>query len=201
MSRSVRMPIPACSESVTTAAPTRLADIWREAWRSVCAGPTVRTTLVIPSRTFMIAPSPPACELVTSMPSSIRALAPQGNTRRPHPSRAAALSRRAALARRQEVKHLAVQTAVGAHHAAAVRRGLAGQVGERAARLLHDDLQRGHVPERDLRFGGHVDRAFRDQHMGPEIAVRTGPPDRAGQAEKSAQPALALPAGQARERH
>src|SRR6266702_7299818 len=148
MSRSVRIPIPACSESVTTAAPTCRADIWREASRSVCAGPTVRTTLVIPSRTFMIARSPPACELVTTIPpasakSSLGArpvgavVGTPGGCRRDRNAECAARSSLPG----EEVEHPGVQAAVAAHHAAAVRRGLAGQVGERAARLLDDDLQ------------------------------------------------------------
>ena len=58
MSRSVRMPTPACWSSVTTAAPTRRADMSRAASRSVCAGPMVSTSLVMPSRTFTIDHSP-----------------------------------------------------------------------------------------------------------------------------------------------
>src|SRR5579875_2881012 len=58
MSRSVRIPIPACPGSLTTAAPTRWADISLAASRSVWAGPTLRTTVVMPSRTLM--DSPPA---------------------------------------------------------------------------------------------------------------------------------------------
>ena len=51
MSRSVKMPMPACSASITTAAPIRRLDIIRAAWRSVCAGPMVRTRCDMPSRT------------------------------------------------------------------------------------------------------------------------------------------------------
>src|SRR5262249_18196270 len=53
MSRSVRMPTPECSGSITTAAPTRRDDIRRAASRSVCAGPIVKTSVVMPSRTFI----------------------------------------------------------------------------------------------------------------------------------------------------
>ena len=51
MSRSVTMPGPSPSGSITTAAPTRRSAISFAASRSVWPGPTVRTTLLIPSRT------------------------------------------------------------------------------------------------------------------------------------------------------
>ena len=52
MSRSVTMPGPGWSGSITTAAPTPRSDIaFAAAWRSEWPGPTVSTTLLIPSRT------------------------------------------------------------------------------------------------------------------------------------------------------
>src|SRR3954469_5277926 len=53
MSRSVRMPGPAPSGSITTAAPTLRLAMCSAAWRSVCPGPIVSTILLIASRTCM----------------------------------------------------------------------------------------------------------------------------------------------------
>src|SRR3954469_21429081 len=53
MSRSVRMPGPAPSGSITTAEPTLRLAIRPAAWRSVCPGPMVRTILLIASGTCM----------------------------------------------------------------------------------------------------------------------------------------------------
>ena len=50
----VRMPMPERSWSSTTAAPTCCTDIIRAACRSVWAGPTLSTTWLIPSLTFMM---------------------------------------------------------------------------------------------------------------------------------------------------
>ena len=63
MSRSVRIPGPSPSGSLTTAAPTPRLAIDVAAWRSVWSGPTVRTTLLIPSRTRIHVPpfDPVAC--------------------------------------------------------------------------------------------------------------------------------------------
>jgi hypothetical protein len=51
MSRSVMMPGPAASGSITTAAPTLRSAISLAAARSVCPGPTERTIVLIPSCT------------------------------------------------------------------------------------------------------------------------------------------------------
>ena len=51
MSRSVMIPGAIASGSSTTAAPTPRSAIAAAAWRSVWPGPTVRTTVLMPSRT------------------------------------------------------------------------------------------------------------------------------------------------------
>ena len=58
MSRSVMIPGPGPSGSITTAAPTSRSDISRATARSVCPGPTVRTVGLIPSRTCIPPPFP-----------------------------------------------------------------------------------------------------------------------------------------------
>ena len=74
----------------------------------------------------------------------------------------------------------------------------AGEVGEPAAGLPHDDVERGEVPDRHLGLAGDVDRALGQQHVAPEVAVGAGPPDRAGEVEEAVEAAPLLPAGQAR---
>ena len=49
MSRSVMIPGPGCSGSTTTAAPTRRSLMALATWVSVWSGPTVRTSVLIPS--------------------------------------------------------------------------------------------------------------------------------------------------------
>ena len=46
--------------------------------------------------------------------------------------------------------------------------------GEPAAGLGDDGRERGHVPQRQVGFGGEVDRALGDQQVGPEVAVARG---------------------------
>ena len=55
MSRSETIPGPGSSSSITTAAPTPFSVIRCAASRSVWPGPTVSTTLDIPSRTSICA--------------------------------------------------------------------------------------------------------------------------------------------------
>ena len=74
-------------------------------------------------------------------------------------------------------------------------RGCPGQVGEPAACLLENHLQRRDVPMRDLWLGGQVDRAFGDQQVAPEVAVRPGPPGPCGQVQEAVEAAAFLPAG------
>ena len=62
MSRSVRMPRPGASGSMTTAAPTRRFAMACAAWRNVWFGPTVSTIVLMPSRTrIRPSPRPTAC--------------------------------------------------------------------------------------------------------------------------------------------
>src|SRR5215469_18534144 len=158
MSRSVRMPTPGCSGSVTTAAPTRLADMRRAACLRVCAGPIVTTSLDIPSRTCIWhhSPSlpswampgpcprrqgPSACAFVT-LTYSMGDARPPGNPRRGFPAIASArylgiwsdLGQRAV----EQAERLGMQQAVGGHRAAAVGRAPPGQVGELPPGLLDD---------------------------------------------------------------
>jgi hypothetical protein len=86
-----------------------------------------------------------------------------------------------------------VQEPVRADRAAAVRARHSGKVGEGPARLCHDDLESGQIPEVDICFSRDVYRALRDEHMGPEIAISPGTPDFLGQAEELAQPTVLLP--------
>ena len=48
------------------------------------------------------------------------------------------------------------------------------QTAEPAAGLGDDRRQRRHVPQREFRFGGQIDRALGHQHVGPEVAVGRG---------------------------
>ena len=64
-SRSVMMPGPGASGSMTTAAPTRRSAIALAASRSVWPGPTVRTTSLIPSRTCMTGRDASSASLAT----------------------------------------------------------------------------------------------------------------------------------------
>src|ERR1700733_13653345 len=181
MSRSVRMPIPACSESITTAAPTRRADIRRAASRSVCAGPMVSTSLVMPSRTFMIdhssgaalgdapalAAGPDAVAVATKLSfylcdssSPTASVIPRRRATPPVGSRPGA---------GQMAEDLAVKAPVGAHGTAAVRRGVPGQVGEGAAGFLHDHLEGGEIPQRDGGLGRNIPGPLGDQDARPEV--------------------------------
>src|ERR671924_372789 len=76
MSRSVMMPGPAPSGSITMAAPTRRLAICCAACRNVCPGPTVSTTSLIPSRTCTAIPPSGSLAtfvaIVTHRPSTIR---------------------------------------------------------------------------------------------------------------------------------
>jgi len=47
-----------------------------------------------------------------------------------------------------------------------------------ASGLAHDHVERGHVVERQLRLDGDVDGTLADEHVRPEVAERTGAPDR-----------------------
>ncbi len=100
------------------------------------------------------------------------------------------LARAGCSARRETAEHDVVQEAVGGDGAAGRRAGTALQVGEPPARLLDDERDRGQVVQRDLGLGGDVDRALGHQHVGPEVAVRPGPPGRGEQVEEGPQPAL-----------
>ena len=90
-----------------------------------------------------------------------------------------------------------VQEAVGRQRAPAARAGRAGEVGEPAAGLPDDHVERGEVPQRDLGLAGDVDRALGQQAVAPEVAVGAGAPDRPGEVEEAVEQAALLPAGEA----
>ena len=91
-----------------------------------------------------------------------------------------------------------VQGAVGGQRASATGAGSAGEVGEPAAGLADDDVERREVPDRHLGLAGDVDRPLGQQAVAPEVAVGPGAPDRPGQVEEPVEGAALLPAGQAR---
>jgi len=68
------------------------------------------------------------------------------------------------------------------------------QIGEPATGFLENHLQRCDIPVRDLRLGRQVDRAFGDEQVTPEIAVRPGPPGPRGQIEEAVESAAFFPA-------
>ena len=85
--------------------------------------------------------------------------------------------RRSAAGRRHGVEQGAVQVPVRGDRASPVHPVLAGEVGERAARLLDDHLDRCEVPDRHADgVDRPVDRPLGDQHVAPEVAVAAGMP-------------------------
>ena len=77
-----------------------------------------------------------------------------------------------------------MEPAVGGHRAAAVRPGLPVEVGERAAGLAHQDVERREIPQRHLGLGGDVDGALGHQAVGPEVAVAAHPPHGVGEIDE-----------------
>jgi hypothetical protein len=83
--------------------------------------------------------------------------------------------------RGQVAEGVVVQQRVARHRAAAARPRPPAQIGEPSARLGHHDGDRREVVQRDLGLRGDVDSALGDEHVGPEVAVRAGPPAGPGQ--------------------
>ena len=101
--------------------------------------------------------------------------------------RLAALGRSAG---REAPQHHVMQQAVGGDGAARRRARPSRQVGEAPSCLLHDQGDGGQVVQRDLGLRGDVNRPLGDEHVGPEVAVRAGPPRLGEQVEEGTQPAL-----------
>ena len=91
-----------------------------------------------------------------------------------------------------------MEPAVAGQRVAAERPGGAVERGERATRLPDDDVERGHVVELELRLGGEVDGALRDEHVGPEVAVGPGAPAAPRQRHERVEPVVLVPAGERR---
>ena len=72
--------------------------------------------------------------------------------------------------------------------------------GEAPAGLAHDRHQGGHVVEVQLGLGRDVHGALGDQHVGPEVPVRAGAPERVGQLDEVLPLPAFLPARPARSR-
>ena len=78
--------------------------------------------------------------------------------------------------------------------------GVPSRLGERAAGLAHQDVERRQVPQRHLGFGGDVDRALGEQAVRAEVAVGAYPPHRVGEFDEAVAQPQRRPARQARER-
>ena len=102
--------------------------------------------------------------------------------------------------RAEERQRLVVQPAVAGQRVAAGGPGRAVERGEHAAGLADDHVERGHVVELELRLGGEVDGALGEQHVGPEVAVRPGPPAAPGQRQERVEPVRARPSRRTRSR-
>jgi len=89
-----------------------------------------------------------------------------------------------------------VETPVGDDRAAAGGAVDAVERGEPAAGLDHDGHQRGHVVEREIGLGRHVDAALGEQHVRPEVPVGAAAPDLPLQVEERLEAAGALPFGE-----
>src|SRR5450631_2375285 len=68
-------------------------------------------------------------------------------------------------------EHLIVQDTVGGQRAATPGAGLACKGGESATGFGDYGHERSHVVDLQVGFGGYVDGAFGDQHVGPEVPV------------------------------
>src|SRR6266540_1290789 len=97
----------------------------------------------------------------------------------------------------QDPQDLVMEQSVAGDGAAAVGTRHAGEVAEAAARLLDDHLDRRHVPQRDLRLGGHVDSALGDHHVRPEVAEAAPAPAAPLQFEEALRQAVLRPRGDA----
>src|SRR5690349_23928378 len=217
-SRSLTIPSTRSPSWLTTSAPTLCSASSATSSRTVASGPMVTTTWLLlcwmTSLIFMIPASRPA-DLLRGHRSQAGDRGTGAND--PPRSGASVQHRRglpgaqAADRARPAARHVGVgavvggaeegergvvQVAVGGQRVAAPRPVGAVEGGEPAPGLAHDDVEGRHVVELELGFGGDVDGALGEQHVGPEVAVGAGAPAAALERDEVVEAVPLVPPGQ-----